>query len=162
MLTYGRKTGSTVILSSEAHKLHKSFRVAKPESNAVPVRKSQPVKLTADGEITPIAANDNRNLVLGISIHDARPGERATIIMKGHAIILCQASSTVAPGPVQYTGYASSNPAGSAATALPENPTEEWYGVNTVEVAAATDVDIFGQAIEAAANGEPVEVVVLA
>lgn len=160
MNTYGRKTRSTVMLASEAHKFHRAFRVA---TGSI-VRKTMPVKLDSTGKLVPLANTDNRNLCIGYSIHDASAGEVATVVMKGYALILCKAdSSGVTAGvPVAYSSYVSESPSGTGATALPTNPTEEFYGMNVVTAVAATDAKIFGQATETAAANGLLEVVVLA
>lgn len=161
MNTAGKATESTVILTLEAHKSHKSFRV----NTGNPVRKSQPVKLNSNGTISPAASGDNANLIIGISTQEAKPGERATIALKGYALILCRAAGAVAPGPVEYDGFYSVNPAGDETTALPAVDNvfgEKFYGVNEVKTALATSANIFGWAIEVAADGTNVEVIVKA
>lgn len=155
MKTYGEQTRPTIFLTIESHKLHKEFLVPQ----ATPVRFSQPVKLTPDGEVVPLAPGDNRNLCIGVSIHNSVQNpygsSQVTVLMKGFSTILCQASDDVVAGPVQLSGF--ENVVGPND---PEGKTEAWYGLNTVEQAAATDADIFGWAIEPAEEGGPVEVVI--
>lgn len=146
MNTFGNKTKPTVFLTHESHKLHKEFAVA------TAVYKTQPVKLNSAGAVVPLAAGDNRNLCIGISIHNAKAGENATIMMKAFATILCKvdpdASAALVAGPVQIKSYESDT-----------TVTPAW-GTNVVEAAAATDVDIFGIAIEGGVAGAYVEVIV--
>lgn len=161
LTTYGEQTQPAVFLSVEAHKLHRSFTVA---AGSI-VRKTQPVKLTTDGEVVPLTAGDNRNLSIGISTHDGAAGDRVTIVMKGFSTILCKAGTGATPaavnaGPVQYEAYSSLTPAGTGTTALPKESLTPLYGNVQVSNAAATDADLFGWAVEQADGGEFVEVVV--
>lgn len=155
MKTFGEATKKTIFLTVESHKLHKEFFV--PAGTTV--RYAQPVKLDADGNVVPLAAGDNRNLCIGVSIHNSPKNpygsSQVTVLMKGFSSILCRAASAVTAGPVQITGYVSEVGPGD-----PEAETDTWYGRNTVEQALATDADIFGWAIEPADADGDVEVVI--
>lgn len=155
MEIYGSVTPPALFITNEAHKLHRAFTVA----SGVQVRRTQPVKLTTTGEITPLVQGDNSNLSIGISIHDSNAGEEATVIMKGYATITAKATAAALnAGLVSYEGYTSVNP--TTNTVLPSKPNEPLYGNILVAAAAATDADILGWAVEAAASGAYVEVVV--
>lgn len=155
MRTFGENTRPTIFLTIESHKLHKEFTVPA----ATPVRYGQPVKLTATGEVVPLAAADNRNLCIGVSIHNSAQNpygsSQVTVLMKGFSTILCKASAAVTAGLVALSGY--SNEVGPDE---PEGKTEPWYGLNTVAQATATDANIFGWAIESADADGTVEVVI--
>lgn len=164
MKTFGEKTRPTIFLTIESHKLHKEFEVP----NGTVIRHGQPVKLNTAGQVVPLVAGDNRNLCIGVSMHNSAQNiygtGLVTILMKGFSTILCRAASAaVNAGPVQIVGYVSevgppllTNGKWTGAT----DKDEPWYGINTVEQAAATDADIFGWAIEQAGAGEDVEVVI--
>lgn len=157
MRTFGEQTRPTIFLTIESHKLHKEFDVP----SGTPVRYGQPVKLNAQGQAVPLAAGDNKNLMIGVSMHDSQrniygPPQKITVIMRGYTTILCRAgNAAVNAGPVQLQSYTS-----IVGPADEDAKYEAWYGLNIVEQAAATDADILGWAIEpAAANGD-VEVVI--
>lgn len=156
MRTFGEQTRPTIFLTIESHKLHKEFDVP----SGTPVRYGQPVKLNAQGQAVPLVAGDNKNLMIGVSMHDSKrniygPPNKITVIMRGYTTILCRAGNVaVNPGPVQIQSFLSIHGPSD------EDQNEPWYGLNIVEQAAATDADILGWAIEpAAANGD-VEVVI--
>lgn len=95
----GDQTPQATFLTVEVHKLHKEF------SAAAPVKIGQPVKLTADGEITPLLAADAAYLKIGDSIHNAAAGGLATIMMRGHVEMTVEAAAAQDAGPVKWTVF---------------------------------------------------------
>lgn len=154
MNTYGDKTRPTVVLTHESHKLHKEFTAG------AKIGRSQAVKLNATGLAVPMAAGDNRNLCIGISIHGAAAsGENVTVVCKPFLTLLCRATAEITPGPVKLAGYYSEPDLYNSATIGQKGPA---WGVNTVAPGAATgaDADFFGIAIEGGDADTFVEVIV--
>ena len=98
----GQKTPRAVIYKSESHKLHQAFCV-KAETKIV---KGQPVKLEADGTISPYTGT---GIYLGIAVTDninpAYQGQRnfpveVTVMVEGFAIV-----NWVAAGDSTPAGY---------------------------------------------------------
>jgi hypothetical protein len=102
MTSFGQKTPRAVIYKSESHKLHQAFCV-KAETKIV---KGQPVKLEADGTISPYTGTGT---YLGIAVTDninpAYQGQRnfpveVTVMVDGFAIV-----NWVAAGDSTPAGY---------------------------------------------------------
>lgn len=102
MTRFGQKTPRAVIYKSESHKLHQAFCV-KAETKIV---KGQPVKLEADGTISPYTGTGT---YLGIAVTDninpAYQGQRnfpveVTVMVEGFAIV-----NWVAAGDSTPAGY---------------------------------------------------------
>lgn len=71
------------------------------------VKKGQPVKLTAAGQITPAASDDYPSLIIGYALFDAVATTLCTVITRGVAMIygLCNAATQNCNLPVTYKGY---------------------------------------------------------
>jgi hypothetical protein len=102
---FGEPTPLTTTLVVEAHKMNKAFVVA---AGAV-INEAQPVKLDADGNITPLLAADLPHLILGHSIHNSPKGDvftgEITITCRGHLKIRAQSGGAIVPGPVKFASY---------------------------------------------------------
>lgn len=110
MLTkFGDVTETLFLKGFEAHKLHHEFSVA-TGSGALAVRKAQPVKLTAEGNVEPADAAEPAQNIIGYSIHNGNPGELVTIAMKAYGIVYCKPNAAVEAGPVQYAGQNTAEP----------------------------------------------------
>lgn len=110
MLTkFGENTETLFLKGFEAHKLHHEFTVASGEG-ALPVRKAQPVKLNAEGEVVPAAAAEDGHKIIGYSIHNGNPGELVTIALKAYGIVYCKPKAAVVAGPVEYDGQNTAEP----------------------------------------------------
>lgn len=153
MNTFGDKTQPTVILTHESHKLHKEFVAG------AAIGRSQAVKLNSDGEVIPLETGDNRNLCIGVSIHFGAENDLVTVVMKPFLTLLCRASATIVPGPVNVTGYYT-NPALKQKAAIGEKG--PGWGCNIITQGTATGADgaHFGIALEGGAANGFIEVVV--
>lgn len=129
MLTkFGDTTETLFLKGFEAHKLHHEFTVA----TGATIRKAQPVKLTAEGEVEPADTAEVSENIIGYSIHNGNAGELVTIAMKAYGIVYCRPNAAVEAGPVQYAG---------------QNTTDERFPA----VAAATDATtLMGWALDEA------------
>ena len=163
---FGRVTNH-VIHKSESHKLTQSFFV--PHDDADDVHVGMPVKLSPADDFTvqPLALGDNRNLAIGIALHDtdiagAAAGStpsnsvlttygdlKVTVAMKAYAIIIGTAiafdtpnGGAIVPGPVKYLGY------DTGTDRFPQ------AGVNQFMNCAADDAAMIGWALEAIAVDE--------
>lgn len=133
MLTkFGDQTESLFLKGFEAHKLHHEFTVAEG-SGALPVRKAQPVKLNADGQVEPAEAAEKAHLIIGYSIHNGNPGELVTIAMKAYGIVYCKPNAAVVAGPVQYAGQNTNDPRFPAVTAAADATTLMGWALDEAE-----------------------------
>lgn len=93
----GQVTPKVVIFKSESHKLHQAFMVA----DNVTIVKGMPVKLDADGKISPYAGE---GIYLGVAVTDnVNPAYKAqrnfpvevTVAVEGFAIVNAAASAAI-------------------------------------------------------------------
>jgi hypothetical protein len=96
--TFGTPT-KTKILKIESHKLMVEFEAA------AAIKAGQEVKLTAVGKVTPMIADDEQQLSIGIALFDAAVDEPVTIATRGFALINAESADALIPGPVRYAGY---------------------------------------------------------
>lgn len=105
----GQQTPQATFLNLEAHKLHREFEVA----DDVEIKLGQPVKLTDEGKVTPLLAEDSAHLSIGVSVHQKTSlyknvvGQKfnVTVAMKAYAVITAEATGELEAGPVKYSGY---------------------------------------------------------
>lgn len=107
MNTFGNVTPKTIILTTEAHKLHRAFIVG----TGAKIWKGQQVKLNAVGDVVPTVAGDGTKDCIGVSIHTrqdtdspfpyASEGAEVTVVMRGYITILQKANAALVPGPVK-------------------------------------------------------------
>ena len=98
---FGENITRTIYLKgAESHKLHQAFMVAAGKTVYV----GQPVKLNADGEVVPAAANEPAMNIIGYSVHKGTEGDEVTVAMKAYALIYVKPKAAVVAGPVQYDG----------------------------------------------------------
>ena len=99
MTLVGQKTPRAVIYKSESHKLHQAFCV----KSATKIVKGQPVKLEADGTISPYTGT---GVYLGIAVTDnVNPAYQAqrnspvevTVMVEGFAIVNWVAAADSTP-----------------------------------------------------------------
>jgi hypothetical protein len=136
----GKKTNNTGFLKVESHKLMNSFEVAASNS----VKKGQPVKFNATGEVLPAAAEQALTLIIGYALFDAEAGEQATIVMRASSIVFMQAS--VALNPTELITY---------------NGFDATTGYNRVKKENATAANQIGWALEVASNAGDIILVAL-
>lgn len=128
----------TTFLAEEPRKISLEFTCA------ADVKKGQPVKLTATGQVTPWAIADLQHLCIGVCLSSQLSGELVTVITRGYVVIfaLANAASQVA-GISTYKGYDTTHNT-SNNTDMP-NPT---FGYSLW--GAPTDVtDMIGWALDA-------------
>jgi len=99
MNTLGGQT-TTTIYKRVLDQLQQEFTVA--ATFAVEV--GQPVKLTATGEIQPLAEDDNMGLCVGFSLHKRAAGGIATVQMRANCIIYANSKGPLNAGPVAFAG----------------------------------------------------------
>lgn len=100
--TVGNQTKTKILTGPESHKLHVEFEA---DDN---IHIGQPCKMHADGgKVSPCAADDPENVIVGISIHEGGSayGDYVVLATRGYAIVYHEATAAVTPGPVQYKGY---------------------------------------------------------
>lgn len=148
--SFGKKTHH-VLHKAESHKLHESFSVL----SGGDVRVGMPVKLvtTEDFTVAPLAAADNKNLCIGVAIHDTAFAEAAansvkntydsnkvTVMMKAFTTVMgataAAAAEPIVPGPVKFLGFV------AGTSDFPQK------GVNTFVNCLPTDVLMIGWALE--------------
>jgi hypothetical protein len=105
------------------------------------IYKGMSVAITDTGKIRPANGADKAHAVIGISIHNATPGQLATVAMKGYAAVKALASGTVVPGPVKQVAVAISE------------------GLCSYAVSSDIDYSV-GLAISGGDNGDEITVVI--
>lgn len=103
---FGEQTKTLFLKGIEMHKLHHEFEVA----TAASIKKGQPVKLNAAGEVIPAVANEPARNIIGYSIHNGEAGELVTVGMKAFAIVWASPEAAVDAGPVAYNGQNTTDP----------------------------------------------------
>lgn len=125
----GNKTKNNGFLKVESHKLMNSF-----EAGAA-IKKAQPVKLNATGQVVPAAAEEALINIIGYAVFDAAEDEQATVVMRASSIAFVQATVAITPDQlVTYNGY---------------DTTTEY---NRVKLANAAATNQIGWVLEPAAN----------
>lgn len=100
--TVGNSTKTVILTGPESHKLHLEFEAASG------IYLGQPCKMHADGgKVSPCAADDPENVIVGISIHDGKSayGDYVVLASRGYVVVYMETTAAVTPGPVQYKGY---------------------------------------------------------
>lgn len=143
MNLFGDKTPKAIVLHKEMYKLGLAFSVAAGQK----VGLMQPVKLAADGTITPLLAADSAHLSIGMSLHakpaDLTYADEQTVAMRGYAVCRAQAGAGgVIPGPIKWASF------------------DEATGLN-VYVQATDAATTIGHALQPASAGGDMEVVLL-
>ena len=136
MYTFGENT-IAVILKKNGNELHHTFVVADSQT----IEKAQPVKLTNDGKITPLASGDNYNLCIGNALNKATAGEQCTVYLRGRIVAQGTTPGSLNAGPVQLD-----------TTPMVESPMQSAVKIPSVIAAAATDVDHCGWALNSASE----------
>lgn len=96
--TLGTTTVSRFEHAPEAHKLHIDFEVAAGQT----VHAADPVILATNGKIQAAADDQAAHTILGVSIHEAVAGARATVAMRGYCLVFGEAqTASLNAGPVE-------------------------------------------------------------
>jgi hypothetical protein len=96
------KTSKTTILAIEDGKISLEFEV----NAAVEVKTGMPVKLVADGKITPWAKADSRDLLIGHAYQDGEAGDLVTVFMRSHMVMYALSSEAISCAtPVTQTDW---------------------------------------------------------
>lgn len=138
--TLGSTTTSRFEHAPEAHKLHLDFEVAAGQT----VHKADPVIFATNGKVQAAADDQAPHTIIGVSIHEATAGQRATIAMRGYTVVNAEAqAASLNAGPVEV------------------GPWNATTGRREYAVAADT-TDTVGHAIEqVVADGDAVRVCIL-
>jgi len=102
----GNPTKSTFEVGPESHKLFLEFEVDGT------IHKGQPVVLHSSGnKVSPATASSKENQIIGVSIHEGNSayGDYVTVAVRGYAVIWAKALEVIAPGPIVYAGYDTSD-----------------------------------------------------
>lgn len=163
MYTQGNKTLSTFDVGPESHKLFQEFAV----KASAQVYRGQPVKLSGDNEIEPLASADPAELCIGVAMMnghsmyrdlgdgDSIPNvEYIAVALRGYAIINGLSTANTVVGPVKYAGY-------DTASAYPDQAKfgaqKEHYGyskfssLTLTTTPGAANLQQIGWALEASA-----------
>lgn len=124
---------TTIIEKAESHKLHQAFVVS-----GTAVFKGQPVKLNANGTISPYVAADAENVKIGVAIMDGAVGEEVTVSVKGHMITNGLATGALAAGPVEYSGV----DANGVCQYVVSSAATKTIGYNLTQVAGAGSIQV--------------------
>ena len=103
---FGDKTKTVFLNEAESHKLHLAFTAA------AQIKKGQPVKLDADGNIEPVIApltNSSKDEIIGYSIMDGNEDDEVTVAMRAYAVVFAMSGESLTPGPAAYTGVSSTD-----------------------------------------------------
>lgn len=73
------------------------------------IKKGQPVKLTTDGKVVPLASGDDAYLCIGVALQDRAGGELVTVVTRGYLILFATSAAAHNAGPAVFTGYDTSN-----------------------------------------------------
>lgn len=103
----GGRTPQAVIYKSESHKLHQAFPVKSSDT----IVQGQPVKLNADGTISPYTGADG-DMYLGIAVNyskypaypESAAGVEVTVMVEAFAIIHGIAKAKITTGYVKTDG----------------------------------------------------------
>lgn len=131
--TLGEVTRIVFLEDPEPGKLHIEFEAA------AALKKGQQVKLGISGTIVALASGDSAHLNLGVLIQDVASGERATVAVKGYAVIIARAGAALNAGPVQIGDYDTTNDRPVYATATGAGTT---VGYNITQLAAAGENNV--------------------
>lgn len=137
--------------SPEAHKLHNEFVVASGQA----AHETDPVVLTADGEVQAAAAGASAETLIGVAMTDAVADERVTISMKGYTLVHALSGQINLPaGPVELGAWDGTYGDGIWDTSA--KPGLRKY------VAASSAAKTVGHCITPAdADGDPIQVCIL-
>jgi len=101
LTAFGGKSKTIFLNEAESHKLHLAFSVAAGQT----VKRGQPMKMAADGTITPLVGDGtDAHKIVGYSIHNGVAGDEVTLACKGFAVVFATAETALTPGPVWYSG----------------------------------------------------------
>lgn len=132
MNTLGTTT-ARLFVKTQSHKLSHAFTAAEA------IKKSQPVKLKADGELEVLDLDDASRLCIGYALHDAADGEQVTVVLKGYAIVRATSGEAMNPGPCRVKGYDATN---GRATYQDTGVTDALFDAWNLTVAGGADVAI--------------------
>lgn len=97
----GTATQTLFLHDVEAHKLHLEF-----QAQAI-IKAGQLVKMHSSEKISPCAAGDAENIIIGIALTDAAADELVTVGVRGYAVIYAKSSAATVAGPVEIGAYTS-------------------------------------------------------
>lgn len=101
LTAFGAKSKTIFLNDAESHKLHLAFSVSAGKT----VKRGQPMKMAADGTITPLIGDGtDAHLIVGYSIHNGVAGDEVTLACRGYAVVFATAKTAMTTGPVFYAG----------------------------------------------------------
>jgi hypothetical protein len=158
MNTLGGTTTTIFFKGFSGKNLFEEFKAA------AAIKAGQFVKITTDGEVTPISAGDNALLIVGVAFADAAEDAQVTVAMRGYGTLIAEGSAGMTPGPVKFASFTAGTGLNRFAQAT--ETSAGWMaatsgGAVTTAIPTAMDKAMIGWSLlGAAANGDQIRVVV--